>query len=137
MSTISPEIYAPIVDTMFDGITINPGINGAGPEDHIMITTTAFEKIKEFLTANPVGDDYSLRFAARSGGCSGMVYKLGLDNQALEGDRKHNHEGVNFVFDQKSVYYLMGVTLDYIDDVNGSGFVFNNPNNENTCGCSH
>lgn len=137
MSTISPEIYQPIIDADFDGITINPGINGAGAEDQIMITRTAFEKIKEFMTANPVSDDYALRFAARSGGCSGMVYKLGLDNQSLEGDRKHHHEGINIVFDQKSVYYLMGVTLDYIDDVNGSGFVFNNPNNQNTCGCSH
>jgi Fe-S cluster assembly iron-binding protein IscA len=29
----------------------------------------------------------------------------------------------------------MGVTLDYVDDVHGSGFVFNNPNNAKTCGC--
>ncbi|OGU59622.1 MAG: hypothetical protein A2X64_04285 [Ignavibacteria bacterium GWF2_33_9] len=89
------------------------------------------------MSANSVGDDYALRFAARSGGCSGMVYKLGLDNQTMEGDRKHTEEGINFVFDQKSIYYLMGVTLDFIDDVNGSGFTFHNPNNENTCGCSH
>jgi len=33
---------------MFDGITINPE-SMSRTEDHIMITTTAFEKIKEFL----------------------------------------------------------------------------------------
>jgi iron-sulfur cluster assembly protein len=137
MSAIATEEYMPQVDMNFDGIRINPNIAGASDEDQILITRSAFDKIKEFLSQNPVSEDYSLRFAARSGGCSGMVYKLGLDNQSLEGDRKHSVDGVNIVFDQKSVYYLMGVTLDYMDDVNGSGFVFNNPNNENTCGCSH
>jgi iron-sulfur cluster assembly protein len=137
MSTIATEPYIQQIDTEFDGIRINPGISGTTEEDQILITNSAFGKIKEFLAANPVTEDYSLRFAARSGGCSGMVYKLGLDNQTMEGDRKHTFDGVNIVIDQKSVYYLMGVTLDFIDDVNGSGFIFNNPNNENTCGCSH
>lgn len=137
MSVIAAEPYMPQAEIDFDGYTINPGIAGAGAEDNIMITRTALDKIKEFMSQNPVSEDYSLRFVARSGGCSGMAYKLGLDNQPLEGDRKHHVDGVNIVIDQKSVYYLMGVTLDFIDDVNGSGFVFNNPNNENTCGCSH
>ncbi len=136
MSTISPEIYAPIVDTMFDGITINPGINGAGPEDHIMITTTAFEKIKEFLMQILL--EMIIHFVSLHVAADAQEWlQIRTGQSSSEGDRKHNHEGVNFVFDQKSVYYLMGVTLDYIDDVNGSGFVFNNPNNENTCGCSH
>lgn len=137
MRNVEAELYEPQIDLDFDGIKIDPQITGAGEDDAIRISRNALGKIKEFLEQNPVTDDYSLRFAARSGGCSGMVYKLGLDNQAIEGDRKHNIEGVNIVFDPKSVYYLMGVTLDYIDDMNGSGFIFNNPNNENTCGCSH
>ena len=96
-----------------------------------------FDKIVEFIEANNIPEDFSLRFAAKSGGCSGMVYKLGLDNNYYENDRKYEIEGVRIAIDAKSIFYMMGVTLDYVDDINGSGFVFNSPYNEKTCGCSH
>lgn len=137
MEKLTPEEYTPTINTEFDGIQIDTMIEGAGVDDTLKITKLAMSKIKEFMEENSVPEDYSLRFAARSGGCSGMIYRLGLDNNYAEDDRRMTIDGINFVFDSKSIFYLMGVTLDFVDDIQGSGFTFINPYNENTCGCSH
>ncbi len=42
---------------------------------------------------------------------------------------------VTIVCDPKSYLYLNGTTIDYKDEIMGSGFVFNNPNSTSTCGC--
>jgi iron-sulfur cluster assembly protein len=42
---------------------------------------------------------------------------------------------VTIVCDPKSYLYLNGTTIDYKDEIMGSGFVFNNPNANSTCGC--
>lgn len=131
------DTYTPTINKDIDTIKINPHIEGASDDDVICITRNAFDKIIEFIDSNNIPEDFSLRFAAKSGGCSGMVYKLGLDNHYYENDRKYEIEGVRIAIDAKSIFYLMGVTLDYIDDINGSGFVFSSPYNEKTCGCSH
>ncbi|MBC04573.1 MAG: iron-sulfur cluster assembly accessory protein [Phycisphaerae bacterium] len=39
------------------------------------------------------------------------------------------------VCDPKSYLYLNGTTIDFKDEIMGRGFVFNNPNATNTCGC--
>jgi iron-sulfur cluster assembly protein len=39
------------------------------------------------------------------------------------------------LIDPKSSIYLKGVVLNYQDGLNGKGFVFENPNAKNTCGC--
>jgi iron-sulfur cluster assembly protein len=137
MEKITPEAYNPTIEKEFEGIKIDTKIEGATEEDYLMITSLAMQKIKEFMAENNVPDDFSLRFAARSGGCSGMIYRLGLDNNYEENDRKMVVDGINIVVDSKSIFYLMGVTLDFVDDIQGSGFIFVNPFNENTCGCSH
>lgn len=131
------DTYTPTINQDVDIIKINPHINGASEDDAICITRNALDKIIEFIQSNNIPEDFSLRLAAKSGGCSGMVYKLGLDNNYYENDRQYEIEGVRIVIDSKSIFYLLGITLDYVDDVNGSGFVFNSPYNEKTCGCSH
>ncbi len=42
---------------------------------------------------------------------------------------------VTIVCDPKSYLYLNGTTIDYKDEIMGSGFVFNNPNATSSCGC--
>jgi iron-sulfur cluster assembly protein len=42
---------------------------------------------------------------------------------------------VTIVCDPKSYLYLNGTSIDYKDEIMGSGFVFNNPNSTSTCGC--
>jgi len=76
-----------------------------------------------------------IRVGVRGGGCSGLSYELGFDNQIQEGDKVFEDNGIKVVVDKKSFLYLVGTTLDYSGGLNGKGFVFNNPNASRTCGC--
>lgn len=71
----------------------------------------------------------------RGGGCSGMNYVLGFDNQLSEDDQVFEQDGIKLVCDMKSYLYLNGTEIDYEDGLNGSGFVFKNPNAKRSCGC--
>lgn len=125
-----------MAETMIDNtIKINTDINGAEEKDSILVTQTAIDQIKAVKQSNQVPEEYFLRIGAQSGGCSGFHYIIGFDSELNDMDKEIEIENMNIVIDRKSLFYLQGVTLDYKDDVNGKGFVFNNPNNEHVCGC--
>lgn len=78
--------------------------------------------------------DY-VRVGVKSGGCSGLSYDLKFDKSQIEGDKVFEDNGVKIIVDKKSFLYLIGTTLEYSGGLNGTGFVFNNPNANRTCGC--
>ena len=80
---------------------------------------------------------YGIRVAVKGGGCSGLQYILGLDNQQRPGDKVIEQNGLNIYVDAKSLLFLAGTTLDFTDGLNGKGFVFNNPQAKTTCGCGN
>jgi iron-sulfur cluster assembly protein len=101
----------------------------------IVITEKALEQVKQIMTENKIPDNYSLRVYVKGGGCSGFTYNLGFDGDEKDGDTFFQNEGFNIVVDGKSLFYIMGMELDYSDGLNGKGFIFNNPNATKTCGC--
>ncbi|MDP6922975.1 MAG: iron-sulfur cluster assembly accessory protein, partial [Lutibacter sp.] len=76
-----------------------------------------------------------IRVGVKSGGCSGLSYELTFDKEQGENDKLFQDNGISILVDNKSFLYLVGTTLDYSGGLNGTGFVFNNPNAERTCGC--
>ena len=76
-----------------------------------------------------------LRVGVKGGGRSGFSYLLDLTEQANENDETFEQHGIHVVCDPKSHLYLNGTVIDFKDEVMGRGFVFNNPNATNTCGC--
>lgn len=79
--------------------------------------------------------DTGLRLSVAGGGCSGLSYGLEFTGQE-PGDMVTEIEtGLRVFVDPKSVLYLKGVTVDFERGLSGRGFVFRNPNAENTCGC--
>ena len=78
--------------------------------------------------------DY-IRVGVKSGECSGLSYDLKFDKAQIEGDKVFEDNGVKIIVDKKSFLYLIGTTLEYSGGLNGTGFVFNNPNANRTCGC--
>jgi iron-sulfur cluster assembly protein len=118
-----------------DTLSIPTGITGTDENDNITITRKAIEQVKEIKAQNAINDDFGLRVGVKGGGCSGMSYTLGFDAAARENDMVLTAEGVNIFIDSKSMFYLMGMTLDYSDGLMGKGFTFNNPNATKTCGC--
>ena len=84
------------------------------------------------------GFNYStdfVRVGVKSGGCSGLSYDLKFDKQKEEEDKVFENNDVKIIVDKKSFLYLIGTTLEYSGGLNGTGFIFNNPNANRTCGC--
>ncbi len=100
----------------------------------ITITSLAATKVQEFLSQNG-RPEAALRVRVVGGGCSGFQYQLALDDNASEGDEVFEQDGVKLFIDQRSHLYLDGTEIDYVEDIMGSGFRFNNPNSTGSCGC--
>ena len=103
----------------------------------ILITEKAAQAIKRIQEKEaPAPGEGMLRVMVVGGGCSGYSYKLGFDNQpAAANDQVFEQNGVKIVCDAKSMLFLGGTELDFSDGLNGTGFVFNNPNAKRKCGC--
>lgn len=100
----------------------------------IQITDKALEQIKSISHAENPDGTKGLRLAVTGGGCSGLSYKIEFAAEK-EKDNILDFSGVKVLIDPKSVIYLKGIVLDFKDGLNGKGFVFDNPNAKNTCGC--
>lgn len=100
----------------------------------VQITEKAVEQIHKIFQDE--GSDYSkgLRLAVIGGGCSGLQYKIEFSDPK-DKDNIIDLDKVKVLIDPKSSIYLKGVVLDFKDGLNGKGFVFENPNAKNTCGC--
>lgn len=118
-----------------DVVSIPTGVTGTDEHDNIIITSKAISEVKKIKQQNSIADEYGLRLGVKGGGCSGMSYTLGFDGAAKESDLVLDADGVRVFIDAKSMFYLMGMTLDFSDGLMGKGFTFNNPNATKTCGC--
>ena len=102
----------------------------------IKVSESAKKKVIELMSDdgfNPTTD--YVRVGVKSGGCSGLSYDLNFDRTQIDGDKVFEDNGVKIIVDKKSFLYLIGTTLEYSGGLNGTGFVFNNPNANRTCGC--
>ncbi len=99
----------------------------------LTLTTTAVEKVKAILAER--GETGGLRIAVVGGGCSGFQYQMSLDKQPAENDQVIEQDGLKVFIDSRSMLYLNGTRVDYVDGLTGSGFKFENPNSRGTCGC--
>lgn len=102
----------------------------------IKVSETAKKKVVELMTEdgfNPTTD--FVRVGVKSGGCSGLSYDLKFDKENQTEDKVFVDNDVKIIVDKKSFLYLIGTTLEYSGGLNGTGFVFNNPNANRTCGC--
>jgi len=103
----------------------------------IMITVSpaAKEYITKLMTDKHATSETFVRVGVKSGGCSGLEYKLDFDTVQKEGDQIFEDKGITVVVDMKSLLYLYGTELDYSGGLNGKGLTFNNPNASRTCSC--
>jgi iron-sulfur cluster assembly accessory protein len=101
----------------------------------LTITDNAMQEVKKFIEAENLGADGGLRVRVVPGGCSGFQYAMNLEEAAGETDEVVEKDGVKVFVDMFSAQYLNGVEIDYVNNVMGSGFTFNNPNATGGCGC--
>jgi iron-sulfur cluster assembly accessory protein len=99
----------------------------------LTLTPVAIAKVKEILSERK--EDAGLRIAVIGGGCSGFQYQMTLDREPQADDKILDVEGLKVFIDNRSLLYLDGTQVDYVDGSNGSGFKFENPNAQAHCGC--
>jgi len=101
----------------------------------VRLTETAAKKITD-LRLEEGKPDCGLRIRVVGGGCSGMSYELGWDDTADSDDSVVESHGIRVFVDPRSVPYLAGSEIDYVDNnMLGAGFAIKNPNVKSSCGC--
>ncbi len=101
----------------------------------IQVTESAAARIKELLDREGKLGTHVLRIRVVGGGCSGLQYQMGFDDQVAPTDTVVEAGDVRVAVDEKSAVYLAGSTLDYVDTLMETGFKIQNPNATQTCGC--
>jgi iron-sulfur cluster assembly protein len=105
-------------------------------ESMITITEAANGRIKEMM-AGQDGENLFLRLGIKGGGCSGLSYGMGFDQEMNEDDDSFETDGLKVVVDKDSAPLLEGVVIDFKQNLMGGGFTIDNPNALVTCGCGH
>ncbi|TAJ79587.1 MAG: iron-sulfur cluster assembly accessory protein [Gallionellaceae bacterium] len=100
----------------------------------ITLTPNAISAVDRFIkgAATPVA---GLRIAISGGGCSGFQYGISLEEAKNEDDTVLEYGAVTLLVDPLSAPLLDGVSVDFVDSLNGSGFKFDNPNASASCAC--
>jgi len=112
----------------------NEEIQVSEAQSPLNFTINAALKVKTLIQeeGNP---NLKLRVFVSGGGCSGFQYGFNFDEELTEGDTEVVNEGVSLLVDPMSYQYLVGATVDYIEDLQGARFLITNPNAKTTCGC--
>jgi iron-sulfur cluster assembly protein len=100
----------------------------------VHLTENTIRELKRIKTEQNIPDNYGLRIGVKGGGCSGFTYVLGFD-EAKDGDDFFDISGVSVMMQKAHAIYLLGMEVDWVEGLNNRGFVFNNPNAKDTCGC--
>ena len=105
-----------------------------GDERLVRVTPSAARKVGSLLAkqGRPNG---VLRVAVVGGGCSGLQYKMDLQDGPANRDILVETGGIKVVVDPKSALYVAGSELDYLEALAGGGFQVKNPNAASSCSC--
>lgn len=100
----------------------------------LTLTDNAARKVKSLVSeeGNPA---LKLRVYVTGGGCSGFQYGFSFDEAVNDDDTVIERDGASLLVDPLSVQYLSGSKVDYVEGLQGSRFVVENPLATTTCGC--
>ena len=98
------------------------------------LTSTAQARIAALMARAPDGA-VGVKLSTPRRGCSGLAYSVDYVTEAKPFDEKIETPGGTLWVDGGSILYLIGSTMDWVEDDFTAGFVFNNPNAKGACGC--
>ena len=107
----------------------------------ITLSSAAAQAVRNIMDEKNL-EGYALRVYVAGGGCGGMQFGMALDDNIRDIDTTFESEGVKVVVDEVSIEYLLGASVDFVNDPQrGAGFVVNSPNakahnhGEEGCAC--
>ena len=98
------------------------------------LTASAHARIADLMARAPV-DAIGVKLSTPKRGCSGLAYSVDYVTEAKAFDERIDTPGGTLFVDGGSILYLVGSTMDWVEDDFAAGFVFNNPNAKGACGC--
>lgn len=100
----------------------------------LQLTQRAVAHVKVLLSSRDK-PALGVRVSLKTKGCSGLAYKLEYVDVERAGDEMVEDQGIKLFIDPKAILFLVGTTMDYVDDPIAPGFQFKNPNEKGRCGC--
>ena len=100
----------------------------------LTLTPSAEARIADLMAKAPA-DAVGVKLSTPRRGCSGLAYSVDYVSEADSFDEKIVTAGGDFYVDGGSILYLIGSTMDWVEDDFTAGFVFANPNAKGACGC--
>jgi len=100
----------------------------------LTLTPSAATAVQSAITRTGKSDA-GLRIMVEAGGCAGYKYLIGLDADPRPDDAIVVQNGVKVFVDPGSQPLLSGMTVDFVESLEGSGFTFENPNAASKCSC--
>ena len=116
--------------------TVSPNAGPLERRPQLIFSDQAAKKVRA-LTMEEDNENLRLRVFVSGGGCSGFEYGFTFDDEIEDDDIEVENSGVSLVVDSLSFEYLVGSSIDYLEDLQGSRFVVINPNAVSTCGCGN
>lgn len=106
----------------------------SSPKIPIQVSKGAIARIHTLMESqNPKPG--GVRIGVNRKGCSGLSYTLSFVSAPEFMDEQFIIEDIVFCVDPKSLFYVLGMTMDFVDTKMESGFEFTNPNEKGRCGC--
>ncbi|MEP9358175.1 iron-sulfur cluster assembly accessory protein [Sphingomonas sp. KR3-1] len=100
----------------------------------LILTPAAEQRIADLMAKAPA-DAVGVKLSTPRRGCSGLAYSVDYVTEAKPFDEKIETPGGTFYVDGSSILYLIGSTMDWVEDDFTAGFTFQNPNAKGSCGC--
>ncbi|MCW2367687.1 iron-sulfur cluster assembly protein [Sphingobium sp. B7D2B] len=100
----------------------------------VTLTPAAEQRVADLMAKAPEGA-MGVKLSTPRRGCSGLAYSVDYVSEVAPFDERIETPGGLFFIDAASVLYLIGSTMDWVEDDFTAGFVFNNPNAKGACGC--
>lgn len=92
----------------------------------ILMSDNAIQAAIKFKTENPDWQSMPLRVYLSGKGCDGFEYGVCFDQQDPE-DHSFVYGDVNLICDPETFKFVVGSTIEFVDDERGRGFIVGNP----------
>lgn len=100
----------------------------------LSLTPSAIKQLKSILEDSPETNK-AVKLGVKNGGCAGMAYTMDYIDEVRDTDECIEVDGIKLIIDPKAILFLLGTEMDYQKSTLNSGFIFNNPNQTDACGC--
>ena len=91
--------------------------------------------VKQIVALMEGKDSMGLKLGLKKGGCAGMEYTMEFATEIDPMDEVVEQDGARVMIAPMAQMFLFGTEIDYKTSLLESGFVFNNPNVADACGC--